>query len=174
VARGIELVILLVIAVGIVVAVIAVAGGGWEVQPILSGSMRPGFPVGGVVIAERLPLSELQVRDVIIFHPPFDPSQYYVHRVIALRRVGSTADIRTQGDANLYPDPWTLRLRGRDVYVAQFTLPLLGYAAVWVRSPTGHRIMLVLAVILVGALVVPPLRGRMRRRPGPPREEREE
>lgn len=151
-AWGGEILVLTLIAVGIVVAVVGVASGGWQVQPILSGSMRPGFPVGGVVVAERMPLSELHVRDVLIFHPPSEPSVYYVHRVISLRREGSTVDIRTQGDANLYPDPWTLRLHGRSVYVARFTLPLLGYAAVWVHSLTGRRTMLVVALVLVGAL----------------------
>ena len=163
-ARGIELVVLTLIAAGIVVAVIGVAGGGWAVQPILSGSMRPGFPLGGVVVAERMPVTDLQVRDVVIFHPPSEPTIDYVHRVISLRREGSTVVIRTQGDANLYPDPWTLRLHGRYVYVARFTLPLLGYPAVWVHSPTGRRTLLATAFVLAGALGVLLLRDRNRRR----------
>lgn len=165
--RAIGFLFLAVIVAGIAVAVFGVAVGGWQVQPILSGSMRPGFPVGGVVVAERMPMADLQVRDVAIFHPPSDPGIDYVHRVISLRREGTTVIVQTQGDANLYPDPWTLRLRGRYVYVARFTLPLLGYPAVWVHSPTGRRTMLTLALVLAGALVALLLRDRrLRRRAG--------
>lgn len=151
-AWGFEFLFFTLIAAGLAVAVVAVASGAWQAQPILSGSMRPGFSVGGVVVAQRVPLSELQVRDVIIFHPPSEPSVDYVHRVISLQRQGSTVVARTQGDANLYPDPWTLHIHGRYVYVARFTLPLLGYVAVWVHSSAGHRTMLAAAFVSFGGL----------------------
>ena len=117
-------------------------------------------------MTQRVPLADLQVRDVAVFHPPFDPKADYVHRVISLRRQGSTVVVRTQGDANLYPDPWTLRLRGRYAYVARFSLPLLGYPAVWAHSPAGRRDLLgagaVLAVAFAGTYAL----DRRRRRRG--------
>jgi len=64
--------------------IVGVASGAWQVRPILSGSMRPGFPVGGVVVTQRVPLDSLHVGDVVVFHIPHDPGATYLrppHRV---------------------------------------------------------------------------------------------
>jgi len=155
----------------IVAAAIAVGSGAWQIRPVLSGSMRPGLPIGGVVVTQRIPLADLQVRDVAVFHPPFDSKADYVHRVISLRRDGSTLVVHTQGDDNLYPDPWTLRLHGRYAYVARFAVPLLGYPAVWVHSPTGRRDLLaagaVLAAAFAGTFALDRRRRRRRSVPAP-------
>jgi signal peptidase len=147
---------------------VAVGTGGWQIRPVLSGSMRPGLPIGGVVVTEREPLAELQVRDVAVFHPPGQPNIDYVHRVVSLTRSDGAVVVHTQGDANLYPDPWTLRLHGRWAYIAQFTVPLVGYPAVWVHSPQGRTDMLLvaafLALVLIGSLAGD-LRRRRRRVP---------
>ena len=128
-------------------AVAGVATGNWQIRPILSGSMRPGFPIGGVVVAERVPSRSLQVGDVAVFHPPGAVDVTYVHRIVWMRRQGDELLIRTKGDANPVNDPWTLHLRGRDAYEARFTLPLLGYAAVWLHSPVGRRDMVAVAAV---------------------------
>ncbi len=152
-----------VLAVFVLVAV-SVSSGEWQIRPVLSGSMRPGLPIGGVVVTQRVPLQSLQVRDVAVFHPPGEPRIDYIHRIISLRREGSALVIRTQGDANTSPDPWTLRVQGRWAYVARFTLPVLGYPAVWLHSPTGHRGLLLasgtLMAIVVGSLLVESRRRR--------------
>ena len=169
VARVLQGLVLAGLLAGFSVAAAGVGSGAWQIRPVLSGSMRPGLPVGGVVVTERVPLSELQVRDVAVFHPPSDPSVDYVHRVISLTRAGRTVVVRTQGDANLYPDPWTLRLTGRWAYVARFSVPLLGYPAVWIHSPGGRADMLllagILAAVLAGSLAVD-VRRRTQRRAG--------
>ena len=165
-SQGFEAVVLAVAGAVIVAAAIAVGSGVWQIRPVLSGSMRPGLPIGGGVVTQRIPLADLQVRDVAVFHPPFDSKADYVHRVISLHREGSAVVVHTQGDDNLYPDPWTLRLHGRYAYVARFSIPLLGYPAVWVHSPTGRRDLLVaggvLAVAFAGTLALD--RRRRRRR----------
>jgi len=156
------------VALVAVVAVVAVAvgSGAWEIQPILSGSMRPGFPVGGVVVVQRVPTSSLRVRDVALFHPPGEPQVTYVHRIISLRHSPQGLIIRTQGDDNVFPDPWTLHVRGRWAYQARFTLPLVGYAAVWDHSRSGHKDLLlgVGGLLVVGAFVVIAGESRRRRR----------
>jgi signal peptidase I len=131
-------------------AVVAVLSGGWTVTPILSGSMKPGLPVGGVAVAERTPIRSLAVRDIILFQNPDRPSVQMVHRIIKLSFDGSGQPVvRTQGDANTAADTWTVTLRGKDVYVVQFTLPLLGYPAVY----TNHGVdLMVGGAILLLAL----------------------
>lgn len=155
------LVVLLAI-VGVMAA--AVGSGEWQVQPILSGSMRPGFPVGGVVFVQRVPLSSLRVRDVALFHPPGEPQITYVHRIISLERTPQGLDIRTQGDDNVFPDPWTLHLQGRWAYQARFTVPLVGYVAVWDHSPSGHKDLLLAVGACLVVLAIVAIIGERRRR----------
>lgn len=150
---SIVLVALCLAAVGV-----GVATGTWQIRPVLSGSMRPDLPIGGVVVTERVPLRSLAVGDVAVFHPPAEPHVDYVHRIIWLRRTGSELLVRTKGDANVTPDPWTLHLRGRWAYVAHWSIPLVGYAAVWLHQPSVRRGAVIgaglLAAVLVGSVLV--------------------
>jgi len=67
------------------IATFSVLSSGWTVTPILSGSMRPGFPVGGVAVAERMRMDRLAGGDVILFQNPYQPSVEMVHRIIQLK-----------------------------------------------------------------------------------------
>ena len=137
----------------------AVISGGYQIRPILSGSMRPGLPVGGVVVTERVPISDLEVRDVVVLHPPDKPEELVVHRIISLTPSASGPVVETQGDANDIPDPWSATLQGDTAYRVVLSLPWIGYAAVWAHSPIGRRILFGLGAALVvaalGGLVRP-------------------
>jgi signal peptidase I len=157
--------LLLVVVLGAVgFGAFSVLSGGWRVAPILSGSMQPGFPVGGVAVAEREPIGDLALRDVIIFKNPFHPDVEMVHRIIQLNvsKSGQTI-IKTQGDANTVPDPWTVRLDAKDVYVVQYTLPLLGYPGVY----TNHGLDLILAGVILLLVLGGALLGRDHRHESP-------
>jgi len=148
VVRGLQIAFLALLVGAFGLLASAVISGNWQIRPILSGSMQPGLPIGGVVVTQRVPISSLQVRDVVVFHPPNDGAISYVHRIISLKHTSGGVVVRTQGDDNLYPDPWTLHLLGHWAYQARFSLPLLGYVAVWVHSPTGRSAMLIGAAVL--------------------------
>ncbi len=159
---GIWSVLVVVVLAAAGIATFSVLSGGWTVTPILSGSMRPGFPVGGVAVAERMPMDRLAVGDVILFQNPYQPSVQMVHRIIQLN-IGDSGQpvVRTKGDANPVADPWTVTLHGKDVYVVQFTLPLLGYPAVY----TNHGVDLmvggaILLIVVVGTVVARERHGR--------------
>jgi signal peptidase I len=113
--------------------------------------MRPGFSVGGVVIGQRVPADKLAVRDVIVFRRPDMPSEQIVHRIIKLTRgkLGQI-QIRTQGDANPAPDPWTLTLRQPYAYRVQWSVPLVGYAAVAFQN---HRSWLLIGAGIVALII---------------------
>lgn len=146
---------LIVLALLVALVALGVLSGNYQIRPILSGSMRPGFPVGGVVISKRVPMSDIKVRDVIVFTRPNNRSERVVHRIIKLDRKGSAVTVKTQGDANPAPDPWTLNLRGDTAYRVRYSIPLLGYPAVWYHS-SGRALLLVAAglVIVVAAVSV--------------------
>ncbi len=143
--RAVHAGILLVIAVLCSVGIVAVGTGDWQIRPILSGSMRPHFPIGGVLVTERVPSSSLRVGDIAVFHPPGEPAITYMHRIVWLEREGRSLLIRTKGDANSSDDPWTLQVRSPAAYEARYVLPYVGYAAVWVHSSGGRRDLVILA-----------------------------
>jgi signal peptidase I len=146
----------LTVLLGLLVAFVAVAvlSGNWQIRPVLSGSMRPGLAVGGVAVTERVPLSDIKVRDAIVFHKPTDPAEMVMHRVVKLEHTGSTYTMKTQGDANTVADPWTVELKGDTAYRVRFSLPLLGYPGVWMQN-AGRMNLLTFAVglmILLGVV----------------------
>jgi signal peptidase len=144
-----RIVLVTVLGALVVLCVLAVATGRYQVRPVLSGSMEPGLPVGGIVITERVPMADVHVRDVVVFHRPDHPDELVVHRIIALNPSADGPIIQTQGDANTIADPWKVTMRGDTAYRAVFTLPVIGYAAVWVHGPTGRLALTVLGVILI-------------------------
>jgi signal peptidase I len=150
---------LVAVLIGLVsVAAFAVLSGRYQVRPVLSGSMRPGLPVGGIVITKRVPVSSLQVRDVVVLHRPDEPKELVVHRIISLTPGPSGLVVQTQGDANDVPDPWKVTLRGGTAYRVVYSVPLIGYAAVWVHNPNGRRTLMAIALLMIlgaaGAVLV--------------------
>jgi signal peptidase I len=130
-------VLLLAVLVAAGICAFALVQGTWEVTPVLSGSMRPGFSVGGAVISQRVPVDSLHVRDVIIFNDPLKPSEQIVHRIVRITKNKSgQLQFNTQGDANNVRDPWTITIRGNEVYRVRWSVPLIGYVA---NSYQRHR-----------------------------------
>ncbi len=154
-------VIRIVIAYILVLAILGAAGiaafalvqGSWMVTPVLSGSMRPGLSVGGVVISQRVPIDSLHVRDVIVFRDPFKPSEQIVHRIVKITK-GPDGKLlfNTQGDANTVRDPWTLSIQGDSIYRARWSVPLIGYAAIAYQNHRGFFLLGAGIVLILIAL----------------------
>jgi signal peptidase I len=142
-------------------AAVPLIQGTWQVNPVVSGSMRPGFAVGGVVISERIPVDQLALRDVMVFRDPNNPANLMVHRIVQLTKNKSgELVIKTQGDANDVEDPWTLTISGKYAYVVRWSLPLLGYAAVAYQNHRG--LVLLGAGILLILIAATTIFGRER------------
>lgn len=144
----IEGIILLAIFIGFIIMSVAVLSGSWQIRPILSGSMRPGFSIGGVAITQTIPTSQLKVGEVAVFHPPFLKNTTYIHRIISIDKTNNQYIIRTKGDDNPTADPWLLRITSKHAYVTRFTLPFIGYVAVWVHSYSGKKDLVTIAGVL--------------------------
>ena len=149
----------------VAIACVALIRGTWILTPILSGSMRPGLPVGGLAISERVPVDRLVVRDVIVFRDPNDPAKQIVHRIVRLRTSKSGQIlINTRGDADTVRDPWTLTIRGRYAYMVRWTVPLVGYLGVAYQNNRGF-VLLGIGVVLIlvsGGIVLGSIRGNKR------------
>jgi signal peptidase len=154
-ARKVLSTLLLVLAFSaLAVAGYQVKTGQWHATPVLSGSMRPGMQPGDVAVTQRVPISDLHVRDVIVFYPPNEPTKQTIHRIVKLTVKGGTTSITTWGDANQVADPAISSLKGASAYRMVRVVPLLGYPAIWMQN--GGRGLLVIglgAILLIVAAV---------------------
>lgn len=129
---------------------------------VITGSSMDGDGPGGIargaVAFERVvPVSDLQVGDVITYRRPgADADEPLVtHRIVAIDH----DDIVTQGDAEAQPDPWVLSPSGPTLPRVAFTVPWIGWASIWLAHPSGWLLLVVAIVVLA----VPTVRHARRR-----------
>lgn len=114
---------------------------------VMSGdSMQGGIDQGSVVFERVVPVSDLRVGDVITFAaPPSSATDGMVtHRIVSIGPDG----IRTRGDANPTPDPWTLRPKQSTVPRVVFVLPWVGYAYLVILHPQTWVVLLASLAVL--------------------------
>jgi signal peptidase I len=118
---------------------------------MLSGSMTPSFPTGSELIDTSIPASELRVGDVLTYHIPVFDHHVESHRIISIKPDPDGGYlIRTKGDHNNAPDPWTADITARRVWIARVDLPDVGYVIRALRSPiTLHLLQWVVPGILL-------------------------
>lgn len=121
---------------------------------VLSGSMRPAFSPGDMVVVTPEPVAAIRVGQVISYRIPVGDHHVQSHRVIAVIRRGGEVSVRTKGDANGAPDPWTATLHGSTVWRVRAVLPKLGWAVFWLRTPLVHDLTVLLAPVLLALLAV--------------------
>lgn len=145
----------------LVVAVAALVGlgllprtGWYRPVTVLSGSMRPAFSPGDMVIVTPEPVRDVRVGQVISYRIPVGDHHVQSHRVITVIRRGGQVSVRTKGDANDGPDPWTATLQGTTVWHVSGVLPKLGWAIFWLRTPLLHELTMLLAPLVLAFLFV--------------------
>lgn len=118
----------------VLVAVVAAWAAGVRVFVVESPSMGSAAPVGSLVVGQTgLPA---HVGDLITFLPPGSGATPYTHRIVA----ETSAGMRTRGDINGAPDPWTV---APSMVVSRVTAVLPGFGWLVKAAP-----------LLLGALVV--------------------
>ena len=154
IGKGLSTLLVVLAFCALAIAGYQVTTGQWHATPVLSGSMRPGLQPGDVVVTQRVPVSELRVRDVVVFYPPNQTAHQTVHRIVKLTVMGETTSITTWGDNNLVPDASVSSLKGNTAYRVVRVIPLVGYPAIWLQN--GSRGMLAIglgALLLIAAAV---------------------
>ncbi len=132
-------------SLGLALAVVTL---GLGFRPVLSGSMRPTFQPGAVVVTEEVPVRSIHPGTIIVFSPPGERAEY-AHRVTSVSGPASHPDITTKGDANPAPDPWHVRLASARVPVVVASLPWVGRLMVGVSGPV-HLILMLVGGLTVG------------------------
>lgn len=114
---------------------------------VLSGSMEPVLSPGDLVFVRES--ERLAVGDVITFRP--DPQRDFVvtHRIIEVQDANGVVRLRTQGDANEDPDPWTLAPESV-IGSLHLTIPKWGLLFQLLRSRVGY----VAFVLLPGSILI--------------------
>lgn len=118
-------------------------------QTVLSGSMRPAFAPGAVIVTEPVAVSQLRVGMIVVFEPPGE-HQAYAHRIVALSGPAADPVITTKGDANPVPDPWRVHLTGTTVPRVIVAVPEAGRLWAALRS---HLVALAVAVVGISIAV---------------------
>jgi signal peptidase I len=121
---------------------------------VLSGSMRPTFSPGDMVIVVPEPVSAVRVGQVISYQVPVGIHQVETHRVVSILQGGAHPTVQTQGDANNYHDPWTAKLEGNTAWRMVAVIPHLGYVVNFLRSPTLQKAAIFVAPALLALLIL--------------------
>lgn len=119
--------------------------GRYRTMTVLTDSMRPTMPAGSVAVQTPMPVSEVEVGDVITYRIPVEDQRIVTHRVVEVLEAGPKPVVVTQGDAVEQPDPWSARLEGPVVWRTEVGVPYLGYGLHFLRQPV-LRDVLVLGV----------------------------
>jgi signal peptidase len=122
-------------------------------SPVLTGSMRPSFAPGDLLITVPKPVTALRVGDVAVFTPPGENTAF-AHRIKALAGSPERPVLTTKGDANPAPDHWRATLDQDQVPVAVATVPYVGNALLWAQNPVQRGIFIALFGMSVTAASV--------------------
>jgi signal peptidase I len=121
---------------------------------VLSGSMRPTFSPGDMVIVVPEPVSAVRVGQVISYQVPVGIRQVETHRVVRILHGGAHPTVQTQGDANNWPDPWTAKLEGKTAWRMVAVIPHLGYVINWLRGGSVRTAAIIVAPALLALLTL--------------------
>ncbi|MDD2414348.1 MAG: signal peptidase I [Eubacteriaceae bacterium] len=138
--------IILVILIAIAALMVVPRLFGMTPLAVLSGSMEPTYHVGSLVFVGKASPEDVKQGDPITFKISEDTM--VTHRVIAIDTVNQC--FYTKGDANNTPDGGSVsydNLVGKPA----FTIPLLGYLAVYAQTTSG---MIILVTVILVVLIL--------------------
>ena len=118
------------------------------IRPVLTGSMRPDYGPGAVLLTRQIPTSSLRPGMIVLFVPPGEHAEY-AHRITSVSGTADAPVITTKGDANKAADPWHARITASRVNEVVGSVPGIGRLLVLLRGP--GQIILALAGGLLAA-----------------------
>lgn len=127
----------------------------YRTATMLTGSMVPYINPGDIIVDTEEPTTAIRVGQVITYHIPVEDHRVESHRVIWIGHdTDGTLLVRTKGDANNGPDPWTARMTDPTVWQVRGVVPVVGKVIRWLRAPLASLVLSrILPVVLVGWLL---------------------
>lgn len=121
---------------------------GMRLYCIQTGSMEPTYPVGTMIVVEKVDFAQLREGDVITFHA--GKNTVVTHRLIGIDK--NTQQLTTKGDNNNVADS----PRGFDNVIGRvkYGVPFVGYAVLLLNTNFGRIMVCVLTVTVIGVNVI--------------------
>ena len=138
----------------------------YPLQAVVSESMVPTLKVGDLVLVQGVenpytikvaPVS----GDIIVFRKPSNPDEFIVHRAINERVVDGQLFFITKGDNNFSQDPWEVPASNIIGKVAFRPIPYLGYLKIYLGTPLGMTLIVILIIFLLILDYVPMTRKKV-------------
>lgn len=121
---------LLIIAAAALIVVVPAAVDGMPLT-VLSGSMRPTYEPGDLVVIRHKDPRDIRIGEIITYQVRSGESELVTHRVIARQSTtDNTIAFTTQGDANKLPDAtliYDYQIHG----TVWYRIPMLGWVNNW-------------------------------------------
>jgi signal peptidase len=120
---------------------------GWNSSVVMSGSMRPGFQPGDVVLSSPVEVANLVPGQVLLVDDPARGGHLLMHRYA---RPGPAGSLITQGDANRSADSTPVpakNVRG----LPRLRVPWIGRPVLWLRL---HALVPLAAMALLGSALL--------------------
>lgn len=109
---------------------------GYQTSTMLTGSMSPLINPGDIVITRPVPVTDINVGDIITYHIPVEDQRVETHRVTQIAaRPDGTVVVQTKGDANNGADPWLATISTPTIDRHILTIPYAGEAIRAIRQP---------------------------------------
>ena len=114
---------------------------------VLTGSMEPVYHVGSMIYVQKTDPMALQVGDPVTYYT--GNGSIVTHRVVEVVNDPVYGHCyRTKGDANNIEDG-SLLTPGKVIGIPVFTVPYLGYVALYVQNPPGTYVAVIACIALL-------------------------
>ena len=116
---------------------------GYKPMAVVSGSMKPTYPVGSVTFVKEVSPETIAVNDIITFSGRGKPTTHRVLSIDPEKRV-----FVTKGDNNSVADGEIAfdRLIGR---ASEFSIPLIGYISLFVQESAAGKLTAVAVALVI-------------------------
>lgn len=145
----------LVVALALAYGALRLAG--WQPLSIVTGSMRPTYAPGDLIVVSPQRASTLHPGEVITFAHPRRRGRTLTHRVVQVQSGPPVAPgwlaVTTKGDANPAPERWTIRADG-NVGRVRAHLPGIGQLAAPLHADLSRGVAIALLTLLAASLAL--------------------
>jgi signal peptidase I len=148
----------IIVAAGLCVAaaMLLPAAFGYHRYVITGSSMQGTYDRGSIVFDKPVPVSALEVGDVITYTPPADTGVrgLITHRIVSIHDGKRGESFRTKGDANEKADPWRFELSQPTQARVDFSIPYLGFGIAALSMLPVRMLIIGLPALLIAVALL--------------------
>ena len=140
--------IVVIAALGLVLAALVPSYVGYESLIVYGGSMAPFLRLGDVAVIQPASPEDLRVGDIVTYRSPTNPRALVTHRIMRIKTQDGALAFETKGDASPNVDYWSVSgdtVVGRVVY----KVPFVGYVFDFAKGLPGRLFLLGLPALLL-------------------------